>query len=123
MALHQVFFLCEAVDLETLPHGLTPGERNYPVARFPAARLLDVVATDQYDARIEQQIPPRQPPVHPNFDRLEGGYERPGIDVDFSIQRIVLDYTPDGRAILQDTNTSAVEFVRAHYTVGTLLQQ
>jgi hypothetical protein len=32
----------------------------------------------------------------------------------------VIDTTPDGRAILQDTNTSAVDLVRALYTVGTL---
>ncbi|MGD2152894.1 MAG: DUF4876 domain-containing protein [Gemmatimonadales bacterium] len=121
MSLGQLYFLCEAVDPESLPKALTP-QRGYPLVRFPAGRLLDVVATHHYDAYIEQRIPQCHPMVHPSFDQLEGGYVLPAIDVDFSIQRIVLGYTADGRAILQDTNTSAIEFLRAHYTLGTLLQ-
>jgi len=58
--------------------------------------------------------------VHRNFDRLAGGFIDHGEDLEFSAQRVVLARTPDGRAILQDTNTSAVDLIRSPYTVGTL---
>jgi hypothetical protein len=70
---------------------------------------------------------PRESVLHPAFDevlrssrRLEQFVRPETLDLEYSVQRLVIDTTPDGRAILQDTNTSAVDFVRALYTVGTL---
>jgi hypothetical protein len=111
------FFLSEPVDVGTLPRAWWWGQEN---ARFPREALLDVLATEENDALMEQNYPPCSESVHRNFDRLAGGFIEHGEDLEYSVQRVVVDYTPDGRAILQDTNTSAVDLVRALYTPGTL---
>ncbi len=111
------FFLSEPVDVETLPRAWWWGQEN---ARFPREALLDVLATEQDDALMEQNYPPCDENVHRNFDRLAGGFTKTGEDREVSVQRLVIDTTPDGRAILQDTNTSAVDLVHAPYTPGTL---
>jgi hypothetical protein len=117
------YFLSEPVDVETLPHALEES-RNIPaeLVRIPREALLDVVATETNDAYWEQILPPCDQDVHRDFDRLAGGFIRHGEDLEYSVQRLVIDTTLDGRAILQDTNTSAVDLVRALYTVGTLPQ-
>jgi len=113
------FFLSQAVDIETLPRGQPWPEYDIEYVRFPRQALLDVLATEKNDALDEQNLPRCRESVHRNFDRLAGGFARKN-DLEYSVQRIVIDYTPDGRAILQDTNTSAVDLVSALYTVGTL---
>ena len=118
------YFLSEPVDVETLPHAVDE-TRNVPqeLVRIPREALLDVVATDTNDAYWEQICPPCDRDVHRDFDRLPGGFIEHSEDLEYSVQRLVIDTTPDGRAILQDTNTSGVDLVRALYTVGTLPQQ
>jgi hypothetical protein len=114
-------FLSEPVDIETLPRAqpwAPEGDRES--VRFPREALLDVQATEKNDALDEQNLPRCLEQVHRNFDRLAGGFIKHGHDLEYSVQRVVIDYTPDGRAILQDTNTSAVDLVHALYTVGTL---
>jgi hypothetical protein len=114
------FFISESVEIETLLHARDPAGVEY--VRFPREALLDVVATEKNDAQSEQVRPPCNESVHRDFDRLPGGFIEHGEDLEYSVQRVVIDYTPDGRAILQDTNTSAVDLVRALYTPGTLPQ-
>jgi hypothetical protein len=114
----RTFFLSEPVDVETLPH--IADEWGLLFARFPGETLLDVLATQEIDVLVERDYPPCSESVHRNFDRLAGGFIEHGEDLEYSVQRVVIDTTPDGRAILQDTNTSAVDLVRALYTVGTL---
>ncbi len=57
--------------------------------------------------------------MHRNFERLPGPA---GVLSDFddgvSIQRRVLMVLPDGRKVLQDTETSMVDFVKAARTPG-----
>jgi hypothetical protein len=117
------YFLSEPLDIETLPRA-RPWAPKYDneYARFPRDALLDVLATEENDALEEQNIRWCLEAIHRNFDRLAGGFIKHGEDLEYSVQRLVIDYTPDGRAILQDTNTSAVDLVRALYTVGTLPQ-
>jgi hypothetical protein len=117
----QTFLLSQAVDVETLPRATHEG---WPLefARFPREALLDVLATERNHALDEQNLPRCRESVHRNFDRLAGGFIKHGEDLEYSVQRLVIDTTPDGRAILQDTNTSGVDLVRALYTVGTLPQ-
>ena len=116
------YFLSNPVDIEALPHQTDEGglvAREF--VRFPREALLDVLATWSDAADIDQLIaPPCREAVHRNFDRLAGGFVEHGEDLEYSVQRLVIDTTPDGRAILQDSNTSAVDLVRALYTVGTL---
>jgi hypothetical protein len=109
------YFLSDPVDIEALPHRTDEGglvAREF--VRFPREALLDVLATESDAADIDQLIaPPCREAVHRNFDRLAGGFVEHGEDLEYSVQRLVIDTTPDGRAILQDTNTSAVDLVRA----------
>jgi hypothetical protein len=116
-------FLSQPVDIESLPRGWPYApELATEYARFPREALLDVLATRDNDALFEQNHLYCHEQVNRNFDRLAGGFIKHGEDLEYSVQRVVIDSTPDGRAILQDTNTSAVDLVRALYTVGTLPQ-
>jgi len=116
-----LYFLAEPVDVETLPRVWDEGGRvPREYVRFPRDAVLDVIAIDANNAYWEQLAPPCDEEVHRNFDRLPGGFIEHGPDFEYSVQRVVIDTTPDGRAILQDTNTSAVDLIRALYTVGTL---
>jgi hypothetical protein len=118
-SVEQTYFLSQPVDVETLPRA---SWWDMAYARFPRQELLDVLATEKNDALSEQEYPRCLEQVHRNFDRLAGGFTKGGVDLEYSVQRLVIDSTPDGRVILQDTNTSAVDLVRALYTVGTLPQ-
>ncbi|MGD2216068.1 MAG: DUF4876 domain-containing protein [Gemmatimonadales bacterium] len=115
------YFLSQPVDIESLPRA-SPWAPEFDLAyvRFPRAAVLDVLAVQDNDALHEQNYLHCLQQVHRNFDRLAGGFTEGGVDLEYSVQRLVIDTTPDGRAILQDTNTSAVDLVRALYTVGTL---
>jgi hypothetical protein len=119
-----VFFLSSRVDLDALVRRIAqpsqPGLEGVEYVRFPREAIVDALAT--VSATSEQLRPRCDEWVHRNFDRLEGGGARSGEDVEYSVQRVVIGYTQGGRAILQDTNTSAVDLVRALYTVGTLPQ-
>jgi len=116
-------FLSQPVDIETLPRGRPYApEFDNEYARFPREALLDVLATRDNDALFEQNYLYCHEQVHRSFDRLAGGFIKHSHDLEYSVQRVVIDSTPDGRAILQDTNTSAVDLIRALYTVGTLPQ-
>jgi hypothetical protein len=116
----ETYFLSKAVDVDALERRMVPlwGDREF--ARFPREAILDVLATTPDNARSEQLYPRCDEWVHRDFDRLEGGGTRSGEDLEYSVQRVVIGYTQGGRAILQDTNTSAVDLIRALYTPGTL---
>lgn len=66
--------------------------------------------------------PPCIPMVHPVFDRYEGFFEI-GFDAEvqatLSLSRRVLR-VEDGRTILQNANTSAVDFALAEKTPGRI---
>ncbi len=116
----QPYFLSQPLDVETLPRVWDEGGRvAREYVRFPRDAVLDVIATDVNTAG-DERTPPCDEDVHRNFDRLPGGFIDHGPDFEYSVQRLVIDVTPDGRAILQDTNTSAVDLIRALYTPGTL---
>jgi hypothetical protein len=115
------FFLSRRVDPDALVRRQIWEHGEEELVRFPSEAILDVLATVDDDAMGEQG-PMCDEKTHRNFDRLEGGGIKHGVDLEYSVQRRVIDYTPGGRAILQDTNTSAVDLVRALYTPGTLPQ-
>jgi hypothetical protein len=112
-------FLSEPVDLETLPRYVDPFG-GFTLVRIPRRLVLDAWAmpidwtTHNYKATsacLED--------MHRNFERLPGpaGYLS---DSDFALsyQRRVLTVLPDGRTVLQDTNTSMFDFVKAVRTPG-----
>ena len=115
-----VFFLAEAIDVSGLPRGVFHDPRSdIHLFRVPAAAVIDVLSTYKDDALWEQRFPDCGAHVHRSFDRLEGGFIKHGRDIEYSVQRPVLTHV-NGRAILQDTNTSAVDLIRARYTPGRL---
>jgi hypothetical protein len=114
-------FLSEPVDLATLPRYVDPTSGDTWV-RIPRALVLDasVAAYDQTTAPSSgEQTTPCLESAHRYFERLPGPaaafsdfYEG------LSLQRRVLTVLPDGRAVLQDANTSMVDFVKAVRTPG-----
>jgi hypothetical protein len=122
LGIGKTYFVSRPVDLEGLERRVIRPPYPDEAVGFPREAILDVVATEDNDAREEQLYPMCDEMVHRNFDRLAGGFIKHGEDLEYSVQRVVIDTTPDGRAILQDTNTSAVDLVRALYTPGTLPQ-
>lgn len=107
------WFLSHPVELSTLPI-LTDEWRGPTYVDYrgiPAGAIIDVSVQwwDTTNAEPLTRSPPCEHPIHPSFDALPGGYlygsARPE-DLLLSPQRKVVR-TEAGRAILQDTNTSA----------------
>jgi hypothetical protein len=116
----RVFFLAESLDPSSLERRVSHITRNDEThLRVPADALLDVVATEEDDALNDQRYSHCFPVIHRSFDRLGGGFIKHGEDLGFSVQRLVIGMV-NGRKVLQDTNTSAVDLVRAPYTPGTI---
>lgn len=116
-------YLVEPVDVATLERAVLQDPRGGDIefVRIPREALIDVVATDDDDALEEQRFDRCSSGAHRDFDSLEGGFTKHGQDLEFSVQRRVIAVV-DGRKILQDTNTSAVDLVRGRYTPGTQLE-
>jgi len=114
------FFLADRLEVNSLERGVMqlPGV-DVDLVLFPNELLLDVMSTEDNDALQEQRSPPCGPAVPIALDRLSGGFIKHGVDLEFSVQRLVIG-TVNGRDILQDTNTSAVDLVRALFTPGHL---
>jgi len=115
----RTLFLAKGVDISTLERFVLVGGSNLEFVKLPTQMLIDVVETGKNDALEEQRFDICGRLVHRNFDRLEGGFIMHGRDLTFSVQRLVIG-TVNGRDILQDTNTSAVDLVRARFTPGSV---
>lgn len=119
------WFLSDPVELSSLPT-LTDEWRGPTYVQhrgFPADAIIDVSVQwwdTTSDPVIARNFPPCEHPIHPSFDALPGGYlngnARPE-DLLVAPQRQVVR-TEAGRAILQDTNTSAVDFENRPRTPG-----
>jgi len=112
-------FLAEAVDLSTLPRYVDP-HSGYTWVRIPRDAILDAwVGTAEVPAGVMVTSPPCLEATHRYFDRLPGpAYRHGDFDAGISYQRRVLMVLPDGRKVLQDTNTSMVDFGNAPRTPG-----
>lgn len=114
-------FLSEAADLTTLPRYVDPVS-GYVWVRIPRALLLDVtVATyDQATAPSSGgQATVCLEAAHRYFERLPGPAAAFADFYDgLSLQRRGLRTLPDGRKVLQDTDTSMEDFVKAPRTPG-----
>lgn len=116
------WFVADAADPDTFERAYDPGftDRKIEYRRVPAS-LLEDVAFIWWDSSGEytqtgRAIPCRDP-VNPRFDRIPGGFLRTEDD-ELSAQRRRI--TVGGRSVLLDTNTSAVDFVKAGRTPGWL---
>ena len=110
-------FIADNVDLESLPTDKLP-LRDPDYRRFPVSAILDLVsvykdpAKPDFDTRVCDHLvsPVLDRQAAPIFDGLAGD----------AIHRRVLGTTPDGRAILQRTKTSAVDLVRGPKSPGRI---
>ena len=113
-------FLSEGVDLVTLPRYVDPYSGSVYV-RIPTALVLDAVSFP-YDWTSSTAYTP--PPacledLHRTFERLPGpAAGQDDYEAGVSFQRRVLTILPDGRKVLQDTDTSMEDFVKAPRTPG-----
>jgi hypothetical protein len=112
-------YLSEPIDLASLPRYTDPHTGDAYV-RIPGELILDASA-GMYDF-TSSSFEPRPScleAMHRSFERLPGPA---GSSTDFyeglSAQRRVLYVLPDGRNVLQDTDTSMEDFVKAPRTPG-----
>lgn len=114
-----LFYLAEPMNPRELPIvWRDPQGRGY--VHVPAASVIDAVAFFALSPDQDREHPPCIPLASPVFERYEGGLHEIGLGVttpDEPLQRFVLR-TEGGRAILQNTNTSAVDFGRLPHTPG-----
>lgn len=112
-------FLAEPVDLAALPRYTDPYSGLVWV-RIPRKAILDVwVGTAEVPSGVTVQAPPCLEATHRYFERLPGpAYVAGDFDAGLSYQRRILYVLPDGRKVLQDTNTSMFDFVKAPRTPG-----
>ena len=112
-------FLAEATDLAGLPRYVDPYS-GYVWVRIPAAAVLDVWVGAE-DWTTTSYTPPAAclETAHRSFERLPGpAFANSDFPRGLSYQRRILLVLPDGRKVLQDTNTSMFDFVKAPRTPG-----
>jgi len=116
------YYLSDPVDVQSLPIAFRDHTgRGY--VQLPADKILDAVSFSPIFVESNREFPPCAPLINKQFDRYENAEEEfgDGIGVfNLSAQRIVLR-DAGGRAILQNTNTTAADFVYAAHTPGTIL--
>jgi hypothetical protein len=112
------FFLAIPLSLDSLPRMKDPrNERRY--WGFPASSILDFF-TDVFDGFGGYKF--CSPLAAPNFDREPGAFLHDDdlTDFRFSASRKKIGTTADGRAILQHTHTSAVDFTKGPISPGRM---
>lgn len=112
-------FLSEPVDLATLPRYTDPYS-GYVYVRIPRDLVLDASArAHDWSAESFQNATACLEDMHRGFERLPGPAGAPGDFYDgYSYQRRILMVLPDGRKVLQDTETSMADFVKAPRSPG-----
>ena len=113
-------FLAEGVDLATLPRYIHPS-LGVVYVRIPAALVLDAVSFPHDWTTSTAYTPPPAclEDLHRTFERLPGPASAHGdYEAGVSFQRRVLHVLPDGRKVLQDTDTSMEDFVKAPRSPG-----
>ena len=115
------YFLADPVDLEALP-ALVRDHTGRDYIRLPADAILDVISKASVYPDSDIEFPPCDPMIHDRFDRYEAALveigEGAGI-TNLSYQRLVLR-TEGGIDLLQDTNTSAADFIMAPHAPGSV---
>ena len=116
-----VLYLALPVDVAGLTKGLVGGS-EHAAARIPGDRIVDVRHGDWVD-------PDAEPPfvydeycsyVNREFDRLASPWYRPSGDSRISQHRKVVRTDNGSRVVLQDVNTSFVDWVLSLYSPGRI---
>jgi hypothetical protein len=112
-------FVSEPVVLETLPRYTDPSS-GYTWVRIPTALVLDAwVDTIDWTTHSYEATPACLEQMHRSFERLAGpAAAHFDFENGLTVQRRVLYVLPDGRNVLQDTDTSMEDFVKAVRTPG-----
>jgi hypothetical protein len=113
-------FLSEPVDLATLPQYTDPALGTRWV-RVPHDAILDVwvAAQDWTTSSFTPGVSLCLEATHRYFERLPGpAFANSDWEQALSHQRRILLVLPDGRKVLQDTDTSMEDFVKAVTTPG-----
>ena len=114
------FYLARPVDLATLPRWVWPYDGAVYV-RLPREKIVDVFTytTDWTTMGWVPSDPACLEETNRRFDRLAGpAHAHSDFSDAVSFQRRVLYVLPDGRKVLQDTDTSMEDFVKAVRTPG-----
>ncbi len=118
LGLRDVYFLSRPLDVASLPVSWRDAFNGRQYVLIPKDKLIDVVALVSIWAPSNAEFPPCIPIVGRGFNRYEGGFQNIGFDADptfrstRSLQRRVLRISADGRKILYNTRTTAVDFFR-----------
>lgn len=115
------YFLAEPVDIAPLP-ALIRDDTGRDYIRLPADAIIDVISKVYLYPDLDIASPPCDPMINGRFDRYEAAFDEIGAGValtNVSYQRVVLR-TEGGIRLLQDTNTSAADFVMAPHTPGSV---
>jgi hypothetical protein len=113
-------FLSEPVDLAALPQYTDPHSGSKWV-RIPHDAILDVwvSAQDWTTSSFTPGVSLCLEATHKYFERLPGpAFAASDWEEALSLQRRVLYVLPDGRKVLQDTDTSMEDFVKAQRSPG-----
>jgi len=114
-----VFFLARSFDPQSLPIEYR-GSTGRGYVRVPADLVIESVAFSRLWPDNDLESPPCRPMLPPRFDRYEGGFFEIGLGVESpteSLQRRRIR-SENGRTVLLNTSTSAVDFVLAPPTPG-----
>lgn len=120
VATGHVLFLAEPVPVGSLPISFRDHNgRGY--VRIPAAALVDVASFYALFPDQDRDHPPCVPMALEAFDRYEVAVNElgDGEGANLSYQRLLLRMD-GGRAILQNTNTTAADFAFTTHTPGTI---
>ena len=113
-------FLAEALDVETLERRRCFRGNEY--ARVPTERILDVVRlVSGYNYSFEQMMPPCGLVAPRSLEQLAGGeFYEPWEDLSLALHRRILRMNTRGRFVLQDVNTSFLDFVLGQRNPGEI---
>jgi len=117
MGIVSSLFLAQTMEFESLDRRRS--FRGHEYARVPTELLMDVVRiVDGNRYRLDlgstrcSLVAPR------SLERLEGGEFLPWDDLSLAAHRRILRTTPEGQLVLQDINTSFLDFVPGPRTPG-----
>lgn len=114
-----ILFLAEPTDVGSLPISFRDHTgRGY--VKIPAERIVEAVAFQALWPERDREVPPCEPMTATRFDRYEFARLEIGLGVEqvnLAYQRLLLRSGPVG-PVLQNTNTSAADFVLGPHTPG-----
>lgn len=121
LAISDSYFLSSDVDVSSLPVAFRD-HRGQAYVRISAEAISDVISFHALWPDLDMDSPPCEPMIHERFDR----YELAIMEITPGSEIISESYQPrflrdeSGRRILQDTNTTAADFILAPQTPGTI---